>query len=71
MTFEARKLQLIEWLLSLDDENLLSQVENLKNQSDIWDELNEAQKAEIQEGIDELEQGYGAEFKEIIAPYKQ
>ena len=42
MDIQAKKLSLIEWLLNLQDEKVLNQIENLKAGTDFWDELTES-----------------------------
>lgn len=57
MDLQAKKLQLIEWLLGLQDEQMLRRIENLKSGKDWWDELRESDKKSIEEGLKDLEEG--------------
>ena len=54
------KSSLIAWIEQLSDTNMLSVLENLKNSKadgDWWDELSEAEKNHINEGLDDIEAG--------------
>jgi hypothetical protein len=65
---EVRKLSIIEFLAELKDEAIIQQIENLlKPRVDIWDELNEDEKASIRKGLEDLKNGKRVEFGEFIA----
>jgi predicted transcriptional regulator len=53
------KLELIQWILNLDDADVLHSIKDLQsaNQTDWWEDLNEEQKASIKTGLDDLEAG--------------
>ena len=54
------KSELIEWIEHLSDENMLNILNGLKNSelgSGRWEDLSDAQKRHINEGIDDEENG--------------
>ncbi len=60
-TIADRKLELAQWLLSLDDEVLISQIEGLMqaamSEHDWYDELSEIEKAELDEADADIAAG--------------
>ena len=71
MTLEARKLKLVEWILQIQDEQNLREIERIKNNVDIWDELSEAEKGEILKGIEELDDGKGVDYETVMARHRK
>ena len=55
-----KKLDLIEWITRLSDENIIELLDGLKNsqsKADWRDELSESQQKMLQNGIDDIEAG--------------
>ena len=71
MDIQAKKLSLIEWLLNLQDEKVLNQIENLKAGTDFWDELTESEKEEINKGIEELDRGEKHSYEAVISNHRK
>ena len=70
-TVELRKRAILEHLAEIQDEAILLQIENLLKPSlDIWDELSEAQKAAIHDGIDALRKGKKIDYEDFMAKYR-
>ncbi len=58
MNIEARKLNLINWISSLQEEETLSEVEKIqKEKADWWDKVSRKDKKAIEEGLDQLDRG--------------
>lgn len=61
MTQEAIKLELIEWLTRLDNKETINYLKVLKDESskegDWWDGLSEVQKAGIERGLRDVDEG--------------
>jgi predicted transcriptional regulator len=58
MSIETRKLNLINWLSSIQDEAVLNKMEQIqKEKNDWWDDLTEEDKAAINEGLNQLDRG--------------
>jgi hypothetical protein len=58
MDIQTKKLNLIQWLIQLNDERLLKKIEALQAEdTDFWNELNEDQRQEVKKGITELDAG--------------
>ncbi len=67
-----KKLSIIEWLLKLKDDTIISKIELLqKTNVDRWDELTKAQKQEIEEAFTELENGKGIPHRKVMAKFKR
>lgn len=80
MNLQAEKLDLIEQLVKVDDEELLLAIKNLlefglkrqgENQTDFWDELSAEQKAKVELSISQLEVGQGISHEEVMATLKK
>jgi hypothetical protein len=55
-----KKLDLIDWINRLSDENIIEFLDGLKSsksKEDWWDELSESQQKMLQNGIDDIEAG--------------
>ena len=58
MNLEARKLSLIKWVSSIEQLEMLEKLEALQRQdSSYWDELNDEDRAKIEEGLKQLDHG--------------
>ena len=59
MDVEAKKLDLIDWLVNLQDEAIIEKVMDLKKDTaeDWYDELPEAAKVSIRQGLNEAREG--------------
>jgi hypothetical protein len=58
MSLEARKLNLINWISSLQEEETLNEVEKIqKEKADWWDKVSRKDKKAIEEGLNQLDQG--------------
>jgi predicted transcriptional regulator len=67
MDLKAEKLELIQWLAQLTDENIIAKIRNLRNEkTDWWDEISEEERSSIQGGLEELERGEGVTHEAII-----
>lgn len=71
-TILEKKLGIIEWLLKLKDDTIISKIELLQRTNvDHWDELSKEQQQEIEEAFTELENGEGMPHREVIAKFKR
>lgn len=71
-TLEARKLSIVEYLAEVNDESIIQQIEALlKPTVDFWDELTEAQKAHILNGLEQLSAGKKVKYQKTIARFKK
>lgn len=61
MDIQAEKLRLIEWLAGLNDTKTLNELITLKKSKEVdwWDEISAEEKAAINEGQAQLDQGEG------------
>lgn len=58
MNIENRKLNLINWISSLQEEDILSEVEKIqKEKTDWWDKVSKEDKIAINEGLEQFEHG--------------
>ncbi len=71
MDIQAKKLDLIQWLVNLKDEVMIQRLVALsKEDTDFWNELTEPQKAEIRKGIDELDAGEKYDYEEVMLRHR-
>lgn len=61
MGHEAIKLELIEWLTNLDDNETIEYLKIVKdsksNDDDWWDDLSDSQKQGIERGLNDIKNG--------------
>lgn len=68
---EARKLSIVEYLVELEDEAILQQIERLlKPKVDFWEDLSDKQRQSIQRGLKQLKNGERVDYAAFIARYK-
>ncbi len=68
MNFQAEKLELVRLILETDNPGILSSIRRILSSSkdiDFWENLPQAQKEEIQTGIEEIEKGETIDFAEF------
>lgn len=71
MDISAIKLDLIQWLIQLNDEHLLNKIQALQAEDvDFWNELSEPQRQEIKKGLAELETGQKHDYESVVAKYR-
>ncbi len=68
------KLELFRKIDVLEDSTLMELynflVKKNSNKKDFWKELNNAQKADIESGLTDIEKGNKKDFNKVIAKYK-
>lgn len=58
MNLESRKINLINWISSLQEEAVLAQMEKIQREkADWWDTTNREDKEAINEGLKQLDKG--------------
>jgi predicted transcriptional regulator len=61
MDLTTQKLELIEWLIQLKDKSVIDYLNTIKDSissdTDWWDELTDDQKASIERGMKDIEEG--------------
>jgi predicted transcriptional regulator len=58
MNLESRKLNLINWISSIQEENVLTQMEKIQQETnDWWDNINSEDKKSIKDGLEQLDKG--------------
>jgi len=68
MGLEAIKLELIEWLTQLDDEDTieyLKVVKDSKTEGDWWEDLTPGQRAGIERGLKDIDEGRVTPHEEV------
>lgn len=72
MNIETRKVSLISWISHLNDEEIISKIESLqKNEPDWWDLISDDEKAEIEQGLADIEEGKVKSHDEVMSKYKK
>ena len=71
MTLEIRKINLINWLSTVQEEDILTLIEKIqKERSDWWDKISEDDKKAINEGLDQLDKGEYLSRSEVQSKIK-
>ena len=77
MNLQAKKLELVQLILNTEKPNVLAKVEAVfkrEKGADWWDEISEAEKKAIEEGLAEADSGqllpHAEVIKEVRAKYK-
>ncbi len=73
MDIQTTKLELMRLLLNTHKEQVLTQIKEVFEQQDelLFDELNEAEKSAIEEGLKQVEQGKVKPHDEVMAKFRQ
>ena len=70
---DAIKLELIEWLSKLDDNETIEYLKIVKDSrsanNDWWDDLSESQKAGIERGLNDIKNGRTISHDEVKDKY--
>jgi hypothetical protein len=68
MPIETSKIQLVKAILNSEDEEFISRLIDFVNKenADFWNDLTDKEKAEIKEGINQLDQGNRKPFREVF-----
>jgi predicted transcriptional regulator len=71
LQLQNHKLELIQWLTSLKDAKTIERLISIKQevQQDFWDEISEAEKQSIEQGIKDAEEGRLVPHEEIRKKY--
>jgi len=72
MNLEIRKINLINWLSSVQEEDVLDKVEKIqKEKTDWWDNVSEHDKKAINEGLEQLDKGEYLTRSEVKSKIKE
>lgn len=72
MNLETRKLKIINWISRLKDETIIEKIESLHSQRrDWWNVIDENEKAEIENGIHQADNGELKTTDEVMSKYKK
>lgn len=68
MNIQSEKLDLIRWLIELNDENVIAKIRNIRNEdADWWDNLSADEAHAIREGLEELDRNEGIPHDQVVA----
>ena len=71
MNLETRKINIISWVSHLQDESMLSRIEELQSKNqDWWEMISDEEKAEIEEGIDQADRGELKSTEDVLSKYQ-
>lgn len=69
MDIQTEKQNLMEWISKLEDESIIEDIKSLKenstNRKDWWDDLSEAEKKGIEEGLRDIEEGRTYTYEQV------
>lgn len=65
---QKSKIELVKMVLSIESEAIIEKIMNLlrSEESDFWDELTEEQKADIELGIQQADQGLTIPLEDVL-----
>jgi hypothetical protein len=73
MGLEATKLELIEWLTKLEDQDTINYLKVVKDTSseeaDWWDTLSDYQKKGVEAGLKDIEEGKVMDHEDVKKKY--
>jgi hypothetical protein len=73
MRLEAIKLELIEWLAKLEDNDTINYLKIMKDsktsKNDWWDDLTEVQKQGAERGLKDIEEGRVVSHEDVKRKY--
>lgn len=73
MDIQSEKLKLIEWLTTLSDQSIIEMLklfkDNFSDKSDWWETLSDDEKASLDEGIKDIEEGRTIPHSEFMKKY--
>lgn len=73
MGYDAIKLELIEWLTKLDDEETIHYLKVVKdnklNNNDWWNDISDCEKRGIERGLKDIEEGRTVSHDEVKQKY--
>jgi predicted transcriptional regulator len=72
MDIQAEKLSLIKWITDVYEPSVIKQFIALKKEQekDWWDEIDNEEKAEIEEGLAQADRGELLSHEEVMAKYQ-
>ncbi|HET6555953.1 MAG TPA: hypothetical protein VFG54_01480 [Prolixibacteraceae bacterium] len=71
MNLITRKLKIIHWISCLEDKAMINKIENIQSQQCDWFNLiEEKEKAEIENGIHQADNGELKTTEEVMSKYK-
>jgi hypothetical protein len=72
MNLETRKINLINWISTLQEEDILNRVEKIQMETtDWWDAISNEDKAAINEGIEQLNKGQSINRSQVRSKIKE
>ena len=72
MNLEARKVNLINWISSIQESNLIEKLEALQKEGvDWWNKVSKEDKQAIDEGLEQLDRGEFLTHSEVRAKVKE
>lgn len=72
MTLEQNKIELIQWLTTIDDEYVINKLNDFRKEITYnWDDLSDEEKASIEAGLKDAEEGNMVDHEEFWKKYEK
>lgn len=73
MGLYAEKVKLTQMILSIESKSLIEKIKNLikTEDADLWDELHDDVKAEVELAVKELDNGGGVSNEQVMKKYEK
>lgn len=73
MDIQAEKHKLIEWLTSINDQNIIEKIklfrDNLSDNTDWWETISQAEKDSIDRGLKDIDGGRVIPHNDVMKKY--
>ncbi|MCH7399320.1 hypothetical protein MM236_15065 [Belliella sp. DSM 107340] len=72
MDIQTEKYALIEYITKITDVKLIKKLKDFvkASEKDFWNELTDAQRKEILQGMDELDRGEKIDYEQFMSKYR-
>jgi len=70
INIQNKKLELIQWLSTLEDLSIINKIFDIKKEkADWWDEISDAEKESIEKGLKDIEEGRVISHEDFLKSY--
>lgn len=71
MNVQAKKYKLIEWITNIQDTKLIDKLVKIAEDSDWWDNISKEEKASIERGLKDLDEGRSVDHSKVKKIYEK
>lgn len=73
MNIQAQKVELVKMIVNTNDKSILDTIKKIfiGQKADLWDELDDQVKADVEEAIRQLDRGEGIPHEKVMKKHKK